>query len=92
MFLQQMECSRTVRLRDDNQKTRDFFVAGPELEMEWDEVRRIVFLRRIVRPFGFEKHEGEVGSAAEKKARAKAPRKVLAIVPESACFMWPADE
>lgn len=100
MFLRELDVDRPVRCNDSNEKTRDHFVVGPELEIEWDEEREVVFIRRIVRPFGFAKTmaederlaDPEKLAAAEAKARKAAPRKVLAIVPITTCQMWPLDE
>lgn len=96
MFLKRFDANRQVPLDDSNLRTRDYFLAGPELELEWQEDAEVVVIRRIVRPFGFEKEfarvEDKKRAAAELEARAKAPRKVLAIVPIAGCVMWPMSE
>ena len=100
MFIQELDVNRPVRCNDSNEKTRDHFVSGPELEIEWVESDEAVFIRRIHRPFGFAKALAEdpkcatpeTLAAAEKKARAAAKRKVLAVVPFVDCHLWPVAE
>lgn len=98
MFLARLDCNRQIPLNDVNLKQRDHFSDGPEMELEWDVENEVITIKRIVRPFGFDKpREGDQQldekklAAREKKERAAAPRKVLAIVPMVGCSWWPLE-
>lgn len=80
MQLSRVDTQRIVKPKDLHPK--DSFVASAELEIEWDEEREVVYLRRVILPSAED---------LEKSKKAKGKRQLAAIVPlDCVAFMWPA--
>ena len=88
MKLARLDTQRIVNPQDIGYP-KDSFVASAEVEIEWDEEREVVYLRKLKPPTA-----AAVEAAQKAKKPAPGPQKALkAIIPlDNVAFMWPLPE